>query len=352
MLGNGLGPDSEAAARGQPRRRPSGVAAMLRSTEDGDGIDRRQFSRHAHANKDAMCELLGLSSNAPATVSFSLPKLAEHGAASGTYNDGWGIGYYEGQDVRLIKDAGPVGNSDWVRFIANHELRSMLIVAHARRATRGTRSYQNAQPFIRELAGRVHLFAHNGDLPGIFRSSDFRPNRFNPIGDTDSERAFCVLLDRMTSIWSQASTVPPLSARFAIVSSFASKLRTLGPANFLYSDGDVLFAHGHRRKHAETGKIEAPGLFLLERQCEHGGSGIAVSGLSVRGDRQNVTLFASVPLTDEGWTPLVEGELVAAVRGQIVRTQPAIEPSVFGKRPLLETEPADCSTADQRWPTL
>ena len=122
----------------------------------------------AHANKDAMCELLGLSSNAPATVSFSLPKLAEHGAASGTYNDGWGIGYYEGQDVRLIKDAGPVGNSDWVRFIANHELRSMLIVAHARRATRGTRSYQNAQPFIRELAGRVHLFAHNGDLPGIF----------------------------------------------------------------------------------------------------------------------------------------------------------------------------------------
>ncbi len=125
-----------------------------------------------------------------------------------------------------------------------------------------------------------------------------------------------------------------------------------GRAKFLYSDGDVLFAHGHRRKHAETGKIEAPGLLLLERQCEHGGSGIAVSGLSVRGDRQNVTLFASVPLTDEGWTPLVEGELVAVVRGQIVRTQPTIEPSVFGKRPLLETEPADCSPADQSWPTL
>lgn len=104
----------------------------------------------------------------------------------------------------------------------------MLIVAHARRATRGTRSYQNAQPFIRELAGRVHLFAHNGDLPGIFQSSGFRPNRFNPIGDTDSERAFCVLLDRMASIWSQASAVPPLSARFAIVSSFASEVRALG----------------------------------------------------------------------------------------------------------------------------
>ena len=266
-----------------------------------------------------MCELLGLSSNAPATVNFSLPKLAEHGAASGTYNDGWGIGYYEGHDVRLIKDAGPVGDSDWVRFIANHQLRSELIVAHARRATRGTRSYQNAQPFIRELAGWVHLFAHNGDLPGIFQAAGFRPNRFNPIGDTDSERAFCVLLDRMAPIWSQANGVPPLSARFAIVSSFARELRALGPANFLYSDGDVLFAHGHRRKHAETGKTEAPGLVFLQRECEHGESSIAVSGLSVRGDRQDVTLFASVPLTEERWTPLVEGELVAVVRGELVR---------------------------------
>lgn len=58
-----------------------------------------------------MCELLGMSSNASATVNFSLPKLAEHGAASGTYNDGWGVGYYEGQDVRLIKEATPV--ADW-----------------------------------------------------------------------------------------------------------------------------------------------------------------------------------------------------------------------------------------------
>ena len=54
-----------------------------------------------------------------------------------------------------------------------------------------------------------------------------------------------------------------------------------------------------------------------------------VSGLSVRGARQEVTLFASVPLTDEHWTPLAEGELVAVVRGEVVRRQLAIEPSVL-----------------------
>ena len=276
-----------------------------------------------------MCELLGLSSNTPATVNFSLPKLAEHGAASGTYNDGWGIGYYEGKDVRLIKEATPVADSDWVRFIANHDLQSPLIIAHTRRATRGTPSYQNAQPFTRELAGRVHLFAHNGDLPGIFTSTEFNPERFNAVGETDSERAFCALLDRMASIWTAPNTTPTLRERFLIVSSFAGELRALGPANFLYSDGDVLFAHGHRRKHADTGKVEPPGLVSLQRQCQQGGIDYAASGLSIRGDYQLVTLFASVPLTNEHWNPLAEGELVAFSGGRLVARQLANEALVF-----------------------
>ena len=104
-----------------------------------------------------MCELLGLSSNIPATVNVSLPKLAEHGRVSGTYNDGWGVGYYEGAEVRLMEDSAAVGDSEWIEFIATHNLRSQLVIAHTRRATRGARAYPNAQPFVRELAGRAHF---------------------------------------------------------------------------------------------------------------------------------------------------------------------------------------------------
>jgi predicted glutamine amidotransferase len=268
-----------------------------------------------------MCELLGLSSNAPATVNISLPKLAEHGRVSGTYNDGWGVGYYEGPDVRLMKDSAAIGDSEWIQFIANHDLRSQLVIAHTRKATRGTRSYPNAQPFVRELAGRAHLFAHNGDLPGIFKSNAFQADRFNPIGETDSELAFCVLLDQMAAIWTLPNATPSLRERFRIVSSFAGELRSLGPANFLYSDGDMLFAHGHRRKHADTGKIEAPGLVSVQRRCQQDTIGSAASGLSIRGDNQQVTLFASVPLTNELWVPLAEGELVAVCGGQLVARQ-------------------------------
>jgi predicted glutamine amidotransferase len=268
-----------------------------------------------------MCELLGLSSNVPATVNVSLPKLAEHGRVSGTYNDGWGVGYYEGPDVRLMKDSAAVGDSEWIQFIANHNLRSQLVIAHTRKATRGTSSYPNAQPFVRELAGRAHLFAHNGDLPGIFKSNAFRADRFNPIGETDSELAFCVLLDQLAAIWTAPDVTPTLRQRFSIMSSFADELRKLGPANFLYSDGDMLFAHGHRRTHADTGKIEAPGLVSVQRLCQHDAIGSAASGLSIRGDNQQVVLFASVPLTNELWAPLAEGELVAACGGQLVARQ-------------------------------
>ncbi|WP_291859799.1 class II glutamine amidotransferase [Bradyrhizobium sp.] len=290
-----------------------------------------------------MCELLGLSSNAPATVNVSLPKLAEHGRASGTYNDGWGVGYYEGADVRLMKDSAAVGDSEWIQFIASHDLRSRLVIAHTRKATRGTRSYSNAQPFVRELAGRAHLFAHNGDLPGIFTSRAFQADRFNPIGETDSELAFCALLDQMAAIWTAPGATPTLRERFLVVSSFASQLRALGPANFLYCDGAMLFAHGHRRKHAETGKIEAPGLVLLQRHCRGGEPGIVADGLSIRSENQLVTLFASVPLTSERWEPLAEGELVAVSHGQFAARQLAGESPVFYEHPV---DPLDRSGPD------
>jgi len=90
-----------------------------------------------------MCELLGLSSDVPATVNLSLMRLAEHGGHSGPHRDGWGVAYYEGPDLRLIKDAAAAADSDWVRFVREHDLRSPIVVAHVRRATMGERSYRN-----------------------------------------------------------------------------------------------------------------------------------------------------------------------------------------------------------------
>lgn len=230
-----------------------------------------------------MCELLGISSDLPVTLNLSLVKLAEHSGPPGLNGDGWGVGYFEGKDVRLVKDAAPAHDSDWVRFIRDHDLRSRIVIAHIRKATMGERAYRNAQPFVRELAGRMHLFAHNGWLPGILASSRFGSTRHSPIGETDSEQAFCALLDRMGNVWRQPGDMPSLEARLSVVSSFAADLRSLGPANFLYSDGDTLFAHGDRRRQAATTRVEPPGLVFLQRWCRRGAQGFVASGISIEG---------------------------------------------------------------------
>jgi hypothetical protein len=90
-----------------------------------------------------------------------------------------------------------------------------------------------SQPFARELAGRMHLFAHNGWLAGIFDAPNFRLTRFHPVGETDSEQAFCALLDRISELWRRPNEVPPLDARLALVGTFAQELRHLGAANLL-----------------------------------------------------------------------------------------------------------------------
>lgn len=265
-----------------------------------------------------MCELLGMSSNQPATTRLSLTKLAAHSAPPTSIKDGWGVGYYEGNDVRLVKGVEPASESDWVRFVEDQDIRSATVMAHIRKATVGELAYRNAQPFVRELAGRVHMFAHNGWLSDIQSAPQLTSGRFSPVGETDSEHAFCALLERMSIVWRTVSVIPSLEQRLSVIAEFAAELRTLGPANFLYSDGDTLFAHGDRRKHGAAGKAVPPGLVFLERRCENNGSGFETNGICVEASDQRITLVASVPLSDDPWQALSKGEVVAVRNGTVV----------------------------------
>jgi predicted glutamine amidotransferase len=123
----------------------------------------------------------------------------------------------------------------------------------------------------------------------------------------------------LSPLWS-AGEIPTLERRLDIITRFAAELRELGPANFLYADGDALFAHGHRRIQAD-GTITPPGLWLLHRECAVDIDGLPQSGVTIEagGEGQVITLLASVPLTGEGWRPLAEGEVIVVKSGQVVQ---------------------------------
>ena len=197
-------------------------------------------------------------------------------------------------------------------------------MSHLRKATEGAIAIKNTQPFSRELSGRMHVFVHNGHLRKIREHRRFQIDSFQPIGDTDSEYAFCALLERLKPLWRRHDAIPDVAVRLDLVAEFAKDLGKIGLANFLYCDSEVLFAHGHRRKQAD-GEFKAPGLHLLQRQCARMDAFADTAGVSVTSPNQEVVLVASVPLTAEAWEPLREGEVVAISTGQIAGREPTRE---------------------------
>jgi predicted glutamine amidotransferase len=217
--------------------------------------------------------------------------------------------------VHLLKEATSASNSRTMQFIKDNPFHSALVLCHIRKATQGDVASRNCQPLLRELGGVWHSFAHNGNLEGVQNRPDFRSGDYLPVGETDSEYAFCALLARMKNLW-HAGQRPSYEERLMVVQAFAADLRTLGPANFLYSDGEVLFGHAHQR-HQSDGSIRAPGLWILSRHCAEGGI-FEAAGLHVaaRGAQQDVVLVASVPLTQEHWQPLDEGAVIGIRLGR------------------------------------
>jgi len=262
-----------------------------------------------------MCELLAMSSRHPTKLTSSLTVLASH--AKGISRDGWGVAFYRGNDVALYRDITPADESHVVHFLESNGPTTTLSIAYIRHATQGAIGFANTGPYTRELNGRMHVFAHNGSLTGLPRFHG--KGRFLAVGETDSEQAFCLLLERMSKV-SASNLLPSLEIRLNLVAEFAKELRSYGPASFIYSDGDLLFAYADRRIQPLTRQVSAPALYRLECPVNKTPALVVDRLGSDEGKAQQVVLLASVPLTDEAWEPMPEGELIAVRNGEVVST--------------------------------
>lgn len=261
-----------------------------------------------------MCELFAMSSKVDTTVSFSLRELSQHGGVSGTHIDGWGVATYQGINAFVYKEAEAAAFSQKMKFIQAHPYQTRCVISHIRKATIGEKTITNTQPFIRTINGRSHVFAHNGHLPILEKKTEF--NHCVLAGETDSEKAFCYLLSSLLPLWQKGE--PELAQRVKIISKVFTELAELGIANFLYSDGDYLFAFANRRIQ-RNGKIEAPGMHYLLRKCVYDKDSLNCAGVDIGCEPQQALLFASVPLTsNEHWQPLPVGQLFVANFGDLV----------------------------------
>jgi glutamine amidotransferase len=133
------------------------------------------------------------------------------------------------------------------------------------------------------------------------------------MGETDSEYAFCLLLDALAErARGECGTLsaPDLVARIA---PLVERLAGFGEFNLMLSDGENVVAHAHTRLH------------LLHRTCDH------------EDCQQDVILLATSPLTDETWVPLIPGSLHVFVRGREVIPRARCSPSTAASEPHEST---------------
>ena len=252
-----------------------------------------------------MCELMGMSFEGPASADFSIREFALRGEENA---DGWGLGWYPDRSLAIVKEPVKWGESRYAHFLEDYPgLHSRIYIAHVRHGTTGgepTRA--NSHPFAREWAGREYCFAHNGTLDHV---EDLPLGRFRPVGTTDSEHAFCHILEELARRGGPLDDEDDwrwLHGKFAA-------LNRMGKFNCLLSDGLRLFVYhdengwkglNFRKVHLRAGEvrhIEDPGL-AVDLEGEELNRGIIV---------------ATRPLSDSGWHSFRLGELLVLEAGSV-----------------------------------
>jgi glutamine amidotransferase len=256
-----------------------------------------------------VCELLGITSNVATDVELSFSGLALRGGQTGPHADGWGIALYHGLFARTFLEPHPAFSSPLARFLRDNPIHTRLAVAHVRKMTRGGPAIENTHPFVRVFLRRHLVFAHNGTLPTV-RDRPLRHE--STIGETDSEHAFCVILEALRDAYGARYPVDPAQLGRTLF-ELGNQLGSDGVFNFLLADGQHLFARC------------GDNLWAIERRAPFGQATLADADIKVNfddalgaaGADARLAVVATEPLTrDEPWERAAPGDLWVFGGGQ------------------------------------
>jgi predicted glutamine amidotransferase len=256
-----------------------------------------------------MCQLLGMNSHLPASLTLSFTGFSQRGGCTDHHSDGWGIAFFgadgglPGKGVRCYVDSESAATSPVAKMLCSHPIKSHNVVAHVRKATVGAITLENSHPFVRELWGRYWVFAHNGDL------KNFNPRlhgSFHPVGNTDSELAFCWLLQELSK---SHANVPSVEELTLTLHELVPQIARHGTFNFLLSNGQAMWAHCSTKLH-----------YLLRQhpfcKVQLKDDDVHVNLAELNGLEDRLAIVVTEPLTtNETWIAFQPGEFKVFVDG-------------------------------------
>jgi glutamine amidotransferase len=241
-----------------------------------------------------------MNANVPTDVCFSFAGLAQR---ADEHKDGFGIAFFEDRGLRTFVDHHSARESPVAELVRRFPIKSDIVIAHIRKATQGRVALENTHPFVRELWGRYWVFAHNGDLKG------FRPRlhaAFRPVGDTDTERAFCWLMQELSKAH---AAVPSIAELTLTLRELLPQPAAHGNFNCLLSNGQALWAHCSSALHYVERAHPFGHAILADED-------VTVDFRSLTSPDDRVAVVATEPMTrNETWTPMQRGELQVFVAG-------------------------------------
>ncbi len=292
--------------------------------------------------------------------------------------DGWGLGYYPGGEpsaVVLKEPAPPQGSIRSQLARAWEHLESSLFVLHIRSARWGAITDANTQPFVRSWGRRDWMFGHSGSL--MTRPTETNAGVFEPVGSTDTEQLFCILMSRFAERgWKSLA-----EADLAEVRDWLDLFDDDGGLTIALTDGRDLIVYADRDQDSTIwiGQLAPP-----YDRCVIG-DGDLLMDLGARGTKSRKgVIVSSTPLElveaapaldDTGelieppaapaitWTQLTPGHLIAIRQGAVIadHAPPSagatprsslVAPAVLTRVAMARGEPMPIRTYDVRHRTV
>jgi glutamine amidotransferase len=228
---------------------------------------------------------------------------------------GWGIGRFGAGATECARQVDPASSSEQFRAEST-SMAAETLIAHVRRATVGEPCYENTHPFRDGEA----FFAHNGHV-GRFDQvrerllevlPDHRRERIQ--GTTDSEHVFQLALSRTDDGASKSEALRNVAARLR------RWTESIGEETELFLN--TLWAEGSRL----VGTKLERSLWYVERDepidCDICGETHADPDDE---EAYRSIALASEQITDEDWTRIPEGSIVAIDRDVSLSIEPLFE---------------------------
>lgn len=230
-----------------------------------------------------MCELFGLSSDKAFHANSYLKTFYSH---SNNHPHGWGLACVSREGATIEKESMQASKSHYLKERLSQPICEKILLAHIRYATIGNVEYRNCHPYSgKDNLGRRWTLIHNGT---IFDYAPLNSYVKKQCGDTDSERIFLYILDKVNHAQGEKKAKLTFEERFSLIDSIVRDMSKGNKLNLILTDGHYLYVHTN---------------------CKDTLNYLETDGTA---------MFATQPLSNEDWRKVPFGTLLAYKRGKLV----------------------------------